>query len=303
MVKTVGGYELGEVLGKGSFSTVRKAIHQTTRQVFAVKIIDKQLLVKENMEAQLKREIAVMKGLKHENVMQLVEVLQTTKNVYIVLELVTGGELFEKIVQSKKIPEDLARKYFQQLVFGLYYCHVMGIAHRDLKPENLLLDDTATLKISDFGLSNLQRQSPSGKTWKMVTCCGTPNYVAPEVLREAGYNGFKADVWSSGVILFVMCAGYLPFHDAHVNKLFAKISKADYTMCPTFTDQLKDLIGKMLDPNPDTRITLEQLVNHSWFTPGVDQAKLQDVLSTQPTPDAQERKAAEVAPGANAPKV
>lgn len=287
MVKTVGGYELGDTLGSGSFSLVRKAIDQKTRKEFAIKIIDKTLLLQENMEAQLKREIAIMKELHHENVLQLVEVLQTTKNVYIVLELVTGGELFEQIVNDKKFPEDTARKYFQQLILGLYYCHQTGIAHRDLKPENLLLDYKGVLKISDFGLSNLQKKGADGKTLNLQTCCGTPNYVAPEVLKESGYNGFKADVWSCGVILFVMCAGYLPFTDAHINMLFAKIAAADYRMCQHFSPDLQDLMKKLLDPNPETRITLPDLVSHSWFLPGLDTEKVKLVqakgLAAEPT--------------------
>jgi len=177
------------------------------------------MIVREGMESQLKREIAIMKILKHKNVIQLKEVLQSQNNIYIVLELITGGELFDKIVKAKKFPENVARRYFQQLISAMDYCHNNGIAHRDLKPENILLDAEGNVKISDFGLSNFSNLDP---TYLMQTTCGTPNYVAPEVLSAKGYVGFRADVWSAGVILYVMLCGCLPFEDENIKQLFQK---------------------------------------------------------------------------------
>eukprot|EP00759_Apiculatamorpha_spiralis_P008397 PhF_6_TR15428/c0_g2_i1/m.23936 len=269
MVKKVGKYELGKTLGTGNFSKVKVGIDDEDKN-WAIKIIDKQLLIKEHMEEQLKREIAVMKLLKHENIVQLREVLQTANHIYLVLELVTGGELFDKIVAAKKFDEATSRKYFQQLIMGVYYCHQQGIAHRDLKPENLLLDSNDVVKISDFGLSNLQRGGPQGDGTMLQTVCGTPNYVAPEVLREKGYNGFQADVWSCGVILFVMLAGYLPFDDPNMNHLFNKIERGEYRMAKHFSDEAKDLITHMLTVDPHQRFTLEQVIAHSWFRANFD---------------------------------
>eukprot|EP01027_Heterolobosea_sp_BB2_P009656 GEZU01014225.1.p1 GENE.GEZU01014225.1~~GEZU01014225.1.p1 ORF type:complete len:246 (-),score=52.10 GEZU01014225.1:74-811(-) len=227
MVKRIGKYELGKTLGRGTFSKVKYAIDTETKQPYAIKIVDRKQVVKENMEQQLKREIAIMKILKHQYVVDLKEVLQTSKHIYIVLELITGGELFDRIVSAKRFSEDQARRYFQQLITGIEYCHKQGIAHRDLKPENLLLDANDNLKISDFGLSALS-EGRDGRQKLLMTTCGTPNYVAPEVLLEKGYDGFQADVWSAGVILFVMLAGYLPFDDPTMNGLFAKIEKGKY---------------------------------------------------------------------------
>lgn len=303
MVKRIGRYELGKTLGKGTFSKVKYGVDTETNAAFAIKIIDKAQLQKEHMEEQLKREIAIMKHLKHEHIVQLKEVLQTAKHIYIVLELITGGELFDRIVAAKRFDENTGRKYFQQLIMGIYYCHQQGIAHRDLKPENLLLDGQDRLKISDFGLSNLQRQGSEGGML-LQTVCGTPNYVAPEVLKEKGYNGFSADIWSCGVILFVMLAGYLPFDDPNMNALFNKIERGDYRMAKYFSPEAKDLIGKLLVVDPSKRLTLDQVIAHPWFRVGWDEAKFNEMrrtkvnVSSQQCDDAIQSAEASEGPGA-----
>lgn len=270
MGKKIGKYELGKTLGTGNFSKVKVGTDAETGETWAIKIIDKEQLAKERMEEQLKREIAVMKMLKHPNIVQLKEVMQTANHIYLVLEIVTGGELFDKIVAAKRFDEPTARKYFHQLISGIHYCHSQGIAHRDLKPENLLLDANDTLKISDFGLSNLQRGGADGQGTLLQTVCGTPNYVAPEVLKERGYNGITADVWSCGVVLFVMLAGFLPFDDPNMNALFNKIERGEYRMARHFSDQAKDLIAKMMTVDPAKRITIQGIVDHPWFQVGFD---------------------------------
>eukprot|EP01065_Artemidia_motanka_P026756 TRINITY_DN31_c0_g1_i7.p1 TRINITY_DN31_c0_g1~~TRINITY_DN31_c0_g1_i7.p1 ORF type:complete len:449 (+),score=176.60 TRINITY_DN31_c0_g1_i7:82-1428(+) len=272
MPKKIGKYELGKTLGTGTFSKVKLGIDTDENSQWAIKIIDKAQLAKEHMEEQLKREIAVMKLLKHQNIVQLREVLQTQKHIYLILEIITGGELFDRIVAAKKFDEKTARRYFQQLVCGVGYCHAQGIAHRDLKPENLLLDSQDVLKISDFGLSNLQRGPAGGGGTLLQTVCGTPNYVAPEVLKERGYNGITADIWSCGVILFVMLAGYLPFDDPNMNALFNKIERGEYRMARHFTDPVKDIISRMLVIEPEKRITLEQIMQHPWFRIDLDES-------------------------------
>eukprot|EP00993_Chasmostoma_nieuportense_P000442 NODE_1408_length_1516_cov_251.371490_g1333_i0.p1 GENE.NODE_1408_length_1516_cov_251.371490_g1333_i0~~NODE_1408_length_1516_cov_251.371490_g1333_i0.p1 ORF type:complete len:442 (+),score=97.45 NODE_1408_length_1516_cov_251.371490_g1333_i0:65-1390(+) len=312
MVKKIGKYELGKTLGKGTFSKVKYGVDVESNLPFAIKIIDKQQLAKEHMEEQLKREIAIMKHLKHEHIVQLKEVLQTAKHIYIVLELITGGELFDRIVAAKRFDENTGRKYFQQLISGIYYCHQQGIAHRDLKPENLLLDSQDRLKISDFGLSNLQRQGTEGML--LQTVCGTPNYVAPEVLKEKGYNGITADVWSCGVILFVMLAGYLPFDDPNMNALFNKIERGEYRMAKYFSPEVKDLICKMLVVDPAKRVTLDEVIAHSWFRVGLDESKFEAAKrdgKIQPTgkecndaiADAEESQGSGVKPSAATPAV
>eukprot|EP00818_Percolomonas_sp_WS_P010755 CAMPEP_0117455254 /NCGR_PEP_ID=MMETSP0759-20121206/11263_1 /TAXON_ID=63605 /ORGANISM="Percolomonas cosmopolitus, Strain WS" /LENGTH=390 /DNA_ID=CAMNT_0005248549 /DNA_START=343 /DNA_END=1515 /DNA_ORIENTATION=+ len=208
-----------------------------------------------------------MKMIRHENVVQLKEVLQTDRHIYVVLQLVTGGELFDKIVAAERFTESTARRFFQQLIMGVSYCHAQGVAHRDLKPENLLVDDKDNLKITDFGLSTLAA-GKHGKKQLLQTCCGTPNYVAPEVLKETGYEGFKADIWSCGIILFVMLAGYLPFDADDVNILFKKIESGKFTYPPYFNKSVRDLLSKMLQVNPKKRITMDAVKNHKWFRVG-----------------------------------
>ncbi len=280
--KKVGKYELGKTLGSGSFSKVKLGVDDTGKQ-YAVKIIDKEQLIRENMEEQLKREISIMKMLNHPYVVHLYDVLQTQNNIYLVLELVTGGELFDRIVSAKKFDEDTGRRFFQQLVVALHFCHKQGVCHRDLKPENLLVDDKGIIIITDFGLANIQAPSDQGKL--LSTVCGTPNYVAPEVLKEKGYKGSEADVWSCGIILFVMLAGYLPFDDPNINVLFQKIDKGDYRMCKTFSEPVKDLVGKLLTTDPMKRPSLECVMQHPWFTKNWDRSTYNTFNGSIVTPD------------------
>ena len=242
----VGKYILGRKLGQGTFGKVKLAEHCETRRQVALKMMDKRRISASGMGDQIKKEIAIMKSLQHRNIIELYEVLASPSTIYLVLELVTGGELFNVIVEQGRLEEDEAREYFSQLVSGLSYCHSRGVCHRDLKPENLLLDADGVLKISDFGLSALQsaqqqqqqQQQQSASQAQadgltplnlLHTTCGTPNYVAPEVLMDKGYDGKAADVWSAGVILYVLLAGFLPFDEISMVDLFRKIVKVRQT--------------------------------------------------------------------------
>lgn len=278
MPKRIEKYQLGKTLGRGTFSRVKYAVDTTTNRPYAIKVIDRKMIKKENMESQLKREIAIMKILKHPHIVELKEVLQSSKHIYIVLELVTGGELFDRIVQAKRFSEKTARRYFQQLISGVYYSHSQGIAHRDLKPENLLLDENDNLKISDFGLSALSSGS-DGRHKLLTTTCGTPNYVAPEVLKEKGYSGFRADIWSCGIILYVMLAGYLPFEDETMSGLFNKIENGVYSFPAHFSLEIRKLISRILTVNPSKRLSLEQIMNHKWFKVDWDPQQLKKMMS------------------------
>eukprot|EP01061_Rhynchopus_euleeides_P014278 TRINITY_DN2476_c0_g1_i1.p1 TRINITY_DN2476_c0_g1~~TRINITY_DN2476_c0_g1_i1.p1 ORF type:complete len:302 (+),score=126.43 TRINITY_DN2476_c0_g1_i1:354-1259(+) len=279
MGKIIGKFRLEEsVLGKGSFGEVKRGYEIETGKKVAVKIMKKEMLCRNSKTAkQLYREISIMKSLSHPNVVNLFDTLQTSNNIYMVMELVEGGELFQKIVDTRKgLEESVARRYFQDLILGVRYVHQQGVAHRDLKPENILLSEDG-LKISDFGLSNIQLTTESGQvvdSMQLQTVCGTPNYVAPEVLEKEGYNGFVADVWSCGVILYVMLAGYLPFVDSHIPTLLAKIMKGEYDMCRDFNAGAKDLISKMLVRAPDARLSIDGIILHKWFQIGFDQARL-----------------------------
>uniref|UniRef100_A0A0A9E085 non-specific serine/threonine protein kinase n=1 Tax=Arundo donax TaxID=35708 RepID=A0A0A9E085_ARUDO len=253
----MGKYEMGKFLGQGTFAKVYHARNTETSESVAIKVIDKEKVTKVGLIDQIKREISVMKLVRHPNIVQLYEVMATKTKIYFVLEHVKGGELFNK-VQRGRLKEDAARKYFQQLICAVDFCHSRGVYHRDLKPENLLLDENSNLKVSDFGLSALaecQRQDGL-----LHTTCGTPAYVAPEVINRKGYDGAKADIWSCGVILFVLLAGYLPFHDKNLMDMYKKIGKAEFK-CPSwFSTDVRRLLLRILDPNPSTRISLEK--NH-----------------------------------------
>ncbi|KFK26444.1 hypothetical protein AALP_AA8G249200 [Arabis alpina] len=272
VVRKVGKYEIGRTIGEGTFAKVKFAQNTETGESVAMKIMDRSTIVKRKMADQIKREISIMKLVRHPYVVRLYEVLASRTKIYIILEYITGGELFDKIVRHGRLTEAEARKYFQQLIDGVDYCHSKGVFHRDLKPENLLLDSQGNLKISDFGLSALPDQGVT----LLKTTCGTPNYVAPEVLSHKGYNGAVADVWSCGIILYVLMAGYLPFDELDLPTLYSKIDTADFS-CPSyFPLAAKSLIHRILDPNPETRITISEIRNNDWFKKDYDPVQLVD---------------------------
>ncbi|PIN22445.1 Serine/threonine protein kinase [Handroanthus impetiginosus] len=262
----VGKYELGRTLGRGTFAKVKLAKNVETGDNVAIKVLDKKKVLQHKMVGQIKREISTMKLIRHPNVIRIFEVMASKTKIYIVMELVTGGELFDKIAARGKLKEDEARKYFQQLIDGIDYCHSRGVYHRDLKPENLLLDAHDVLKVSDFGLSALPQQVREDGL--LHTTCGTPNYVAPEVINNKGYDGAKADLWSCGVILFVIMAGWLPFEEPDLAVMYKKIAKADFALPLWFSARAKKLIIRILDPNPSTRITIAELRENEWFKKG-----------------------------------
>ncbi|OMP12193.1 hypothetical protein CCACVL1_00079 [Corchorus capsularis] len=264
VVRKVGKYEIGRTIGEGTFAKVKFAQNTETGESVAMKVLDRSTIIKHKMVDQIKREISIMKLVRHPYVVRLHEVIASRTKIYIILEFITGGELFDKIVHNGRLSEVEARRYFQQLIDGVDYCHSKGVYHRDLKPENLLLDSQGNLKISDFGLSALPEEGVS----LLRTTCGTPNYVAPEVLSHKGYEGAVADVWSCGVILYVLMAGYLPFDELDLTTLYSKIERAEFS-CPSwFPVGAKSLIQRILDPNPQTRITIEQIRNDEWFKKG-----------------------------------
>ncbi|KAI3871513.1 hypothetical protein MKW98_011568 [Papaver atlanticum] len=223
----VGKYELARTIGEGTSAKVKFAKNVETGKYVAIKIIDKE---------KIKREISAMKLVRHPNVVHLVEVMASKTMVYIVLEFVIG-----------------ARKYFQQLIHAVDYCHSRGVFHRDLKPENLLLDANGDLKVSDFGLSALPQQL--------------------RVINDKGYDGAKADFWSCGVILFVLMAGYFPFEESNLMDLYNKIFKAEFTVPPWFSSSAKKLIKRILDPNY-VRITFAELLQNEWFKKGYNHQSL-----------------------------
>lgn len=269
-------YELGKLLGHGTFAKVYHARNLKTNQSVAVKIIDKGKVMEAGLMNQIKREISVMRLVKHPNVVRLYEVMANKTNIYFAMEYIKGGELFDKVAKGR-LKEDAARKYFQQLISAVDFCHSRGVCHRDLKPENLLIDESGKLKVSDFGLSAVSESRRQDGL--LHTMCGTPAYVAPEVINTKGYDGVKADIWSCGVILFVLLAAYLPFYDANLMNMYKKISKGTFKCPQWFSPEVKGLIFRILDTNPNTRITAPEIMQHSWFKKGFKKIKIPNVIT------------------------
>ncbi|KAF7840339.1 CBL-interacting serine/threonine-protein kinase 12 [Senna tora] len=266
----LGRFEIGKLLGHGTFAKVYSARNIKTDEVVAIKIIDKEKILKGGLVAHIKREISILRRVRHPNIVQLFEVMATKAKIYFVMEYVRGGELFNKVAKGR-LKEEIARKYFQQLISAVGFCHARGVYHRDLKPENLLLDDNGDLKVSDFGLSAVSDQIRQDGLFH--TFCGTPAYVAPEVLARKGYDGAKVDLWSCGVVLFVLVAGYLPFHDQNVMAMYKKIYRGVFRCPKWFSPDLNRLCTRLLDTNPETRIAIPEIMENKWFKKGFKQIK------------------------------
>ncbi|KAF9683680.1 hypothetical protein SADUNF_Sadunf04G0038900 [Salix dunnii] len=266
----LGRYEIGKLLGHGTFAKVYHARNIKTNEGVAIKVIDKEKILKGGLIAHIKREISILRLVRHPYIVQLFEVMATKAKIYFVMEYVRGGELFNKVAKGR-LKEEVARKYFQQLISAVSFCHARGVFHRDLKPENLLLDDNGNLKVSDFGLSAVADQIRQDGLFH--TFCGTPAYVAPEVLARKGYDAAKVDIWSCGIILFVLMAGYLPFHDQNVMVMYKKIYKGEFRCPRWFSSELVRLLSKLLDTNPVTRITIPEIMENRWFKKGFKNIK------------------------------
>ncbi|CAL5211171.1 unnamed protein product [Lathyrus oleraceus] len=274
-------YELGKLLGQGTFAKVYHARNLKNGMNVAIKVIDKERVLRVGMIDQIKREISVMRLVRHPHVVELYEVMASKTKIYFVMEYVKGGELFDKISKGK-LNHDDARRYFQQLISAVDYCHSRGVCHRDLKPENLLLDENENLKVSDFGLSALA--NTKHQDGLLHTTCGTPAYVAPEVINRKGYDGTKADIWSCGVILYVMLAGFLPFRDPNLIEMYKKIGKADFKYPNWFSSDVRRLLSKILDPNPKSRISLAKIMESSWFKKGLKKPIVTDTDNKELAP-------------------
>jgi len=269
-VQTLGSvedkYELGQELGRGGFSIVREGRNKTTGEKVAVKFIEKKFVDQEELKL-LQREIDIMARVQHTNVLRLFEIFDTDQKLSLVMELVNGGELFYKIVDKGSYSELEARDIVRQLVEGVDYLHNQGIAHRDLKPENLLCSETDSgmvIKIADFGLS----KAFSGES-ALQTSCGTPDYAAPEVLRMDGVYDKSVDLWSIGVITYVLLCGFPPFYGKSQAQLFEKILNADFDFPePEWTQisaEAKDFINHLLVLDVKQRYNTKQCLDHPWL--------------------------------------
>uniref|UniRef100_A0A0E0MSW1 non-specific serine/threonine protein kinase n=1 Tax=Oryza rufipogon TaxID=4529 RepID=A0A0E0MSW1_ORYRU len=261
----LGRFEVGKLLGQGNFAKVYHARNVATGEEVAIKVMEKEKIFKSGLTAHIKREIAVLRRVRHPHIVQLYEVMATKLRIYFVMEYVRGGELFARVARGR-LPEADARRYFQQLVSAVAFCHARGVFHRDIKPENLLVDDAGDLKVSDFGLSAVA--DGMRRDGLFHTFCGTPAYVAPEVLSRRGYDAAGADLWSCGVVLFVLMAGYLPFQDRNLAGMYRKIHKGDFRCPKWFSPELIRLLRGVLVTNPQRRATAEGIMENEWFKIG-----------------------------------
>lgn len=281
-VPFLGKYEIGKLLGIGAFAKVYHGRNIHTGESVAIKAVSKAKIVKRGLVAHVKREIAIMRRLRHPNVIKLFEVLATKTKIYFVMEYAKGGELFARIAKGR-FSEDLSRRYFQQLISAVGYCHSRGVFHRDLKPENLLLDENWDLKVTDFGLGAVEDQIRPDEL--LHTLCGTPAYVAPELLGRKGYDGSKLDIWSCGVVLFVLTAGYLPFNDSNLMVMYRKIYKGEYRFPKWTSPELRQLLSRLLEPDPNLRITVDGILQDPWFRKGGYEEIKFDMADFDPKPE------------------
>ena len=261
----IGNYLIKRTLGKGTFGKVKLGIYLPKNQKVAIKILDKKKLKEDDDIIRLKREFEMLSQFNHPNVVSVYEIFESFDAYFTVMEYCDGGELFNFIVKNKYLSEEKSAFFYYQLINGLEYIHSLGIVHRDLKPENLLLTHEEILKIIDFGLSNYFKEN---QLELLETPCGSPCYASPEMLSGNNYDGFKIDIWSSGVILFAMLCGYLPFDHKDNNKLFLKILQCKIKYPKDLSDEATDLLKKILVPDPKKRITIAEIKKHPFYLKG-----------------------------------
>jgi len=261
-------YDIKEKLGTGSFATVKRAIRKSDGKAFAIKVIKKSKLNAEEL-AVVHDEVEIMHKISHVNCVHLYEMFETSKKIYMVLELLTGGELFDRIVAKGSFSEKEASELMRSITSAVSYLHSIGIVHRDLKPEHLIYQSPkpdSPITITDFGLAKYR--ADGGKT-AMTTACGTPGYVAPEVLKNEPY-GKEVDMWSLGVILYILLCGFPPFYHENTQQLYKQIKKGEYDMPDPYwtdiSDSAKSLVRGLLTVDPKKRLTGKQVLSHPWIT-------------------------------------
>jgi len=270
-------YDIKDTLGGGIFSVVKKAVNRKTGELVAIKIYEKSRLTSYDRDCTT-TEVELLKSLKHPNIISVRDCIDTRSKLYLVEELMTGGDLLEAIRKKKVFSEKEACRVFIQIMTAIAYLHANGIAHRDIKPDNILLNgdsEDPVVKLADFGFA---KKVGSGI---LHTPCGSPVYTAPEIVREDSYDK-SVDVWSAGVLLYLLLCGYPPFYHQDPTKLFEEIKKAVFDFPPeqwsTVSDSAKDLVSAMLKADPTERITAQQVLDHPWTV----MMRTESVESTKP---------------------
>ncbi len=264
-IEKIKNYQIEYTIGKGGYGKVKLATHTITNQEVAIKILEKSAIKNEKDIIKINREIKMLKQLNHPNIIKLYEIVETQNKFYLIMEYSEGGSLYNYITAARRIKEEKASFLFYQLIIGLKELHKNKICHRDLKPENLLLSSLLdNLKISDFGLSNFL---PNNNL--LSTKCGSPNYIAPEMITKKEYNGIFIDIWSCGIILYAMIFGFLPFDDEYYDDLFTKIKKGHVNFYHkdefNISSDCIDLIKKILKVNPKDRISINDILKHPFI--------------------------------------
>ncbi|XP_036103355.1 testis-specific serine/threonine-protein kinase 1-like [Molossus molossus] len=271
------GYIMGINLGEGSYAKVKSAYSERLKFNVAVKIIDRKKAPVDFLEKFLPREIDILITLNHRSIVKTYEIFETSEGkVYIVMELGVQGDLLEFIKTRGALHEDDARRKFHQLASAIKYCHDLDIVHRDLKCENLLLDKDFNVKLSDFGFSKRCLRDDSGQVTLSRTFCGSAAYAAPEVLQGIPYQPKIYDIWSLGVILYIMVCGSMPYDDSNIKKMLRvqKEHRVNFPRSKHLTNECKDLIYRMLQPDVNRRLHIDEILSHSWVQP-----KARNVLS------------------------
>ncbi|XP_074833253.1 serine/threonine-protein kinase SIK3 isoform X2 [Carettochelys insculpta] len=269
----IGYYEIERTIGKGNFAVVKLATHLVTRAKVAIKIIDKTQLDEENLK-KIFREVQIMKMLCHPHIIRLYQVMETERMIYLVTEYASGGEIFDHLVAHGRMAEKEARRKFKQIVAAVHFCHCCNIVHRDLKAENLLLDANLNIKIADFGFSNIFTPGQLLKTW-----CGSPPYAAPELFEGKEYDGPKVDIWSLGVVLYVLVCGALPFDGSTLQNLRARVLSGKFRIPFFMSTECEHLIRHMLVLDPSKRLSMEQICKHKWMKLGEADAEFDRLIA------------------------
>lgn len=276
-------YIVGKTLGEGTFGKVRKGIHRISGVKVAIKILVKKRITDAADVERVRREIKILKEVQHANIIKLFEVIDTSKYIFLIMEFVAGGELFDHIVKKQRLGEFEACRFFHHIINGVEYCHKRKIVHRDLKPENLLLEkkgSNQTIKIVDFGLGNHISHDEL-----MRTACGSPCYAAPEMIAGHAYVGYGVDVWSMGIILFALLCGFLPFEHPNTNELYKQILRGHFQVSSWVSKDAKDLLHKILCTDPKRRYKIRDIKKHPWYarakvyTPRTEKSDVPDTLN------------------------
>jgi BR serine/threonine kinase len=259
-METIGNYELLDTLGVGSQGKVRKAIHQNAQKIVAIKIVKKSdFITHHGLESTLEREVALMRVLNHPHILKLLDVIHTNSKLYLILEYMERGELYDHLVESGALYVPGALRIFRQIIYGLEFLHEQGICHRDMKLENLLVDENYNVKISDFGLARWTKDS-------MVNAmCGSLHYMAPEVTIGEWYDGKAADVWSTGVILYALLVGRFPFIENGRDETIGRIKSGTFSIPSNVPGEVQDLIKRMLTVDSTQRIGIKEIREHPSF--------------------------------------